>query len=75
MAVGTPGTLGWSLRPAISHRNGKSLSKEAEIQVCLNPPEENLDQSHFSGQLQLKVLALSAVVIPTSEKPKTVVNL
>lgn len=53
----------------------KSLTKDVEIRVCTNPPEENLDQSHFSGQLQLKVLALSAVVIPASEKPKTAVKL
>lgn len=53
----------------------KTLMKEAEIQVCINSPEENSDQSNFSRQLQLKVLALSAVVIPASEKPKTAVKL
>lgn len=58
-----------------SHRKVTSLMKEVGIWVCNNPPEENLDQSHFSGQLQLKVMALSAVVTPTSEKPKTAVQL
>lgn len=58
-----------------SHSKVTSLMKEVGIRVCNNPPEEKLDQSHFSGQLQLKVLALSAVVTPASEKAKTAVQL